>query len=284
MKQRILFCQLCPAAYQVSVWKCRMVRNLQNLFCSGKLAKQKSDKRLPVVVYKHNSLMRRKLGNVNLALQEHKVTNLNIAAPKVCGIVIQPGEIFSFWKLVGACSAKKGYQVGLIIKNGQTSQDIGGGMCQFTNLIHWLVLHTPLDIVEHHHHDMWDLFPDYGRTVPFGTGTSIFYNYLDYRFQNNTAQPYQLWVYTNDVYLCGEIRTTLPLNVKYHIKAEDERFICKENDIFRTGKIFRECVDKATGTVLFKTLIKTNYAKVMYPKSQITAPVYPAEKTVLSQS
>ena len=40
--------------------------------------------------------------------------------------------------------------------------------------------------IEHHHHDALDLFPDYNRQIPFGTGTSIAYNYLDYRFKNTT--------------------------------------------------------------------------------------------------
>ena len=121
-----------------------------------------------------------------MELQNNKAINLQLAAPKVSGIIINPGETFSFWKLVGNPSKRRGYQMGLTIVNGNTSKGIGGGMCQFTNLIHWMTLHTELDIIEHHHHDEYDLFPDFGRKVPFGTGTSIYYNYLDYRIQNNT--------------------------------------------------------------------------------------------------
>ena len=122
-----------------------------------------------------------------------------IAAPKVSGVLIRPGEVFSFWRLVGATSARKGYREGLMIKRGQPSQGIGGGLCQFTNLLHWLVLHSPLRIVEYHHHDGVDLFPDCGRQIPFGIGTSISYNYLDYRFQNPTGTTFQLLVWTTDI-------------------------------------------------------------------------------------
>lgn len=80
---------------------------------------------------------------------------------------------------------------------------------QFSNLIHWMVLHAPLTITEQHH-DQFDLFPDFGRQVPFGTGTSIFYNYLDYRFHNDTEQTYQLLVHTTPTHLCGELRTDAP--------------------------------------------------------------------------
>jgi len=166
-----------PLTYKVSVIKCRFIRHINNLLI-GNLATEKSNNLLPYTIYKQNSLIRRKLGNVDLALQDNKAINLKLSTPKVSGVIIKPNQIFSFWKLVGTRSVKKGYKEGLVISNGSISKGIGGGMCQFTNLIHWLVLHTPLQITEHHHHDGMDLFPDYGRQIPFETGTSIVYNYL----------------------------------------------------------------------------------------------------------
>ncbi len=204
--------------------------------------------------------MRRKLGNTD-QLQENKVINLSLATPKVSGILIKPGETFSFWHLVGAYSAKHGYREGLTISFDKATKGVGGDMCQFTNLIHWMILHTPLIITEHHHHEGIDLFPDFGKQVPFGTGTSVMYNYLNYRFKNITEQPYQLVVYTDEQYLYGKIRTTKPLSIKYHIKPEGEGFVKEGEDIFRY------CIDKRTGTILKKELIKENHAKVMYPIS-----------------
>lgn len=267
---RRLFCERSPFAYEISRYKCIVLRNLQDFFSSAKFAKEKEGEKLPIQVYEHSSLIRRKLGNVDTRLQENKAVNLSLAAPRVTGILIKPGEIFSFWKLVGAPSQRKGYKAGLAIKKGEPSQGIGGGMCQFTNLIHWMVLHTPLDIVEHHHHDRVDLFPDYGRQVPFGTGTSIYYNYLDYRFRNNTDRPFQLIVYTTETHLCGEIRTTQPLAYSYHIKCEDEFFSKEEGSVYRNNKIYRTIVDKTTGDMLSKELIKTNHAKVVYDTSNLT--------------
>ncbi len=264
MKQRKLFCEISPLTYKISTCKCRLVRFLQDTVSSENFAKTKCSEPLPVVVYKHNSLIRRRLGNVDLQLQENKAVNLSIAAPKVSNIVIAPGETFSFWQLVGSPSERNGYKTGLTIASGKPSKDIGGGMCQFTNLIHWMILHSPLDIVEHHHHDGVDLFPDFNRVVPFGTGTSILYNYKDYRFKNNTDQYFQLLVYTTDEYLCGELRTTQPLKHSYHIKAEDEFFSRENGIVYRNGKVYRSIVDKASGNVLEKKLIKTNHAQVMY--------------------
>ena len=268
-KHRKLFCEISPFTYKISMKKGIFLRKLKDFFSGNSFAKEKTIEKMPIVLYKHKSLIRRKLGNVNLELQENKAVNLSIVAPKVNGIVVNPGEIFSFWRLVGEATNKKGYKEGLAIRKGTTSSGIGGGMCQFTNLIHWMILHTPLDIIEHHHHDNIDLFPDFGRQVPFGTGTSVAYNYLDYRFRNNTNQPFQIIVYTTDEYLCGEIRTTCELEYSYHITCEDEYFSRENDTVYRNNKIFRSVVDKKTGNEVLRKLIKSNHAKVMYDTSNL---------------
>jgi hypothetical protein len=158
MSKRKLFCEISPVTYKISALKCRISRYLKDIIKGIKFARVKQNELLPVVIYSHKSLIRRRLGNVNMELQENKAVNLKIASAKVSHIVIKPGEVFSFWHLVGDCTEKEGYKKGLTISNGGTSSGIGGGMCQFTNLIHWIVLHTPMKIVEHHHHNGFDLF------------------------------------------------------------------------------------------------------------------------------
>jgi len=178
---RRLFCELSPLAYRISVEKSCALRTLRDGFSAERFPKLRMEAPLPALVCRHNSLIRRTLGRVDPVLQDNKAVNLALAAPKINGILIRPGETFSFWHLVGRPSVANGYRTGMVIANAQTGEAIGGGMCQFSNLIHWMVLHAPLTITEQHHHDQFDLFPDFGRQVPFGTGTSIFYNYLDYR-------------------------------------------------------------------------------------------------------
>ena len=151
--ERKLFCEISPFAYRISVAKCRTERHIQNLSIYNDIARTKQESLLPVLITSHKSLIRRKLGDVDPVLQENKAINLALAAPKVSNILIAPNEVFSFWSLVGSCTERKGYRNGLTISLNEPSCGIGGGMCQFTNLIHWMVLHTPLTIIEHHHHD-----------------------------------------------------------------------------------------------------------------------------------
>ena len=57
--------------------------------------------------------------------------------------------------------------------------------------------------------------------------------------------------------------------MKYHISAEDEYFSREGNDVYRNSRIYRTCVDKRTGEVVWKKQIKANHAKVMYDPSEL---------------
>ncbi|MBD5225341.1 MAG: VanW family protein [Bacteroidales bacterium] len=269
MKKRRLFCEISPLTYRLSRRKCIVMRKVSDCLGRERFARDRADTPLGVTIYRHSSLIRRRLGNTDMELQENKAVNLALAAPKVCGVLIRPGETFSFWRLVGADTRRKGYRDGLTISNGMPSRGCGGGLCQFTNLIHWMVLHSELTIVEHHHHDGLDLFPDYKRQIPFGTGTSIVYNYLDYRFRNDTDNTYQLIVYTDGEYLRGELRAERALKSTYHVHAENEFFSEEDGVVYRNGTVYRDTTDKQTGNRIAREVIRRNHARVMYDTSEL---------------
>ena len=64
--------------------------------------------------------------------------------------------------------------------------------------------------------------------------------------------------------LCGELRTDAPLAVKYHIAAENERFMREDGVVYRCGEVYRTMVDKTTGNVLSRELLRRNHARVLY--------------------
>ena len=105
-----LFCELSPLTYRISTQKEIALRHLRDLPLRGRFAQEKSQEALPVRVYRHSSLIRRRLGNIDMRLQENKAVNLSLAAPKVDHLLIRPGEIFSFWRLVGNPTARAGYR------------------------------------------------------------------------------------------------------------------------------------------------------------------------------
>lgn len=261
---RKLFCEISPFTYRLSMEKEIMKRHLHDVFKGVRFAKERTCDSLPVVIYRHNSLIRRRLGNVDMQLQENKAVNLALAVKHINGLLIRPGETFSVWKLIGRTTESKGYKEGLTITHGKPAKGIGGGMCQLSNLIHWMVLHSELTITEHHHHDALDLFPDHGRQIPFGTGTSISYNYIDYRVKNNTDNTYQLRLHVDDEYLCGELLAVEQLPHTFHIHAEGEYFSRENGVVYRNGKVYRDTIDRNTGECIESQLIRTNHARVMY--------------------
>ncbi|MGN0664801.1 MAG: VanW family protein [Negativibacillus sp.] len=266
---RKLFCQYGPLCYWLSLKKEYLLRDIHQLCSGNTYAKQlQPEQPLPCVIKGHLSPLIRRLHGIDMQLQKNKVHNLRLAAAKINGIVIQPGECFSFWKLVGPTTAKRGYLEGLTISGTALTSGVGGGLCQLANLIHWLVLNSPLEVIELHHHSD-TLFPDEQRRVPFGTGTSVFYKNVDYQFKNTTDQPVQLLLWLTDTDLCGELRSTKPFPLKYRIVEENHHFQQEPDGYYRISQIYRLAIDPDTRQVRNKELVLNNHSKVMYDPALI---------------
>lgn len=109
---RRLFSDISPLTYQIAIQRQRLQRHLADLPRRRSFAAQRSAEDLPTRIYGHNSLIRRRLGSTEQHLQEGKARSLAIAAPLVDGILIRPGQTFSFWRLVGNPTAARGFQPG----------------------------------------------------------------------------------------------------------------------------------------------------------------------------
>lgn len=199
-----------------------------------------------------------------MQLQINKVTNLKIAAKQINGVLIRPGETFSFCKLVGQPTQKKGYLPGMELSFGEARAGIGGGICQISNLIHWLVIHSPLIVTERYHHS-FDPFPDDGRVLPFGSGATVFYNYRDYQFTNNTDYTFQINLWFTEKCLEGELRVNKELDFAYHVFEKEHQFLKIGDQFYRKNEIWREKFLKFQGgKVLDTELLTKNFARVTY--------------------
>ena len=227
-------------------------------------ASQRDPDDLPVRVQRHGSLLLRELSGADMVLQHNKVVNLRLASARVDGIVIRPGETFSFNKVVGNCTRRKGYIDGMRLSEGEVAAGVGGGICQLANLLHWMVLHSPLTVVERSEHS-FDPFPDNGRVLPWGVGCSIAYNYVDLVVRNDTATTFQLRTWVGERHLRGELRTDRQLPVAYHVEARDERFELGDDGLVRrSNEIWRTTTDRRTGDVVATELVRRNRAVVKY--------------------
>lgn len=264
MKQRKLLSQRHPILYFLAIWTRRLRRYGDWYFDNKKYSNKRTIEKLAFRVKKHQSVLLKKLGDSDMQLQVNKVTNLKIATKQIDGIFIRPGETFSFCKLVGLPTKRKGYLLGMELTFGEARVGIGGGICQISNLIHWLVIHSPLTVTERYHHS-FDPFPDDGRVLPFGSGATVFYNYRDYQFTNNTDHTFQINLWFTDKCLEGELRIDTELDYGYHVIEKDHHFLKIDGQFYRKNEIWRDKILKfKSGQIVETELITKNFARVTY--------------------
>lgn len=212
---------------------------------------------------KHKSILLRPLKNIDMYLQRNKIENLKLAIKSIDKVLIKPGETLSIWRLIGRPAKIRGYLEGLILDNGKISKGTGGGLCQLGNLLYWMVLHTPLTITERWRHS-YDVFPDINRTIPFGCGASLSYNYIDLQFHNETDNLYQITLWIDGEYLNGEITCNNDLKLQYEIFETDHSFQFQSwGGYTRNNKIWRR-ITNFTDNSVTEELVTENNALMMY--------------------
>lgn len=267
-KEKKLFCEICPLTYEISKSKEICKRYIQDLTGKEKFSTLKQKEKLPNVVFSYSSGLIKKGKGIDPVLQKNKARNIRLASAKINGMIIRPGETFSFWKTVGKTTKRRGYRDGRIIIGDKLMPGLGGGLCNLGNTIHLLVLHSPLTVTEFHSHSD-ALAPDHGKRVPFSSGTSVSYNYIDYRFKNNTDQNVQLLLWCEKGKLCGELRSEREFPHYYEIIEENHHFHQEKEKFFRISQIYRNVIERSTGKITDKELIRDNHSEVMYDYDQI---------------
>ena len=274
-KKKKLFCEINPLTYAISLQKEILKRHVKNLLGKERYASRREKEHLPVVVFSTGGNMIKRGPGIDERLQQNKADNIRLACSKIDGLVLEPGETFSFWRQVGKTSKRNGFSEGRVLVNGRLVAGVGGGLCNLANTLNLLALHSPLTITEMHHHSD-ALAPDPGnKHVPYSAGTSVNYNFIDLRFRNDTDRPIQICTWCEGDNLNAALCTTEEFPYTYRLTEEDHHFH-QESDgrYFRNSLIYRETIDKATGQVLNRELNWKNHSEVMFdyaliPKDQI---------------
>ncbi|MBI1307477.1 MAG: vancomycin B-type resistance protein [Bacteroidetes bacterium] len=114
----------------------------------------------------------------------NKVHNLKLAALTISGLIVKPGETFSFWNRVGNPTTKRGYREGRNLVNGKLKREAGGGLCQLSGALYFLALRTGMTVTERHAHSI-DIYTEADRYSPLGSDATVVYGYKDFRFVND---------------------------------------------------------------------------------------------------
>ena len=130
---------------------------------------------------------------------EGRISNIKLAAGEVSGLIIAPGETFSFNEVVGIRSAEKGYEKAPSIVKGKKEMEYGGGVCQLATTIYQAADQAGLEIIERHNHQK-----DIGYAEK-GSDAAVNYGTLDMKFKNNSDFPIKIAVLVGENTVNAEI-------------------------------------------------------------------------------
>lgn len=122
------------------------------------------------------------------AFVDGKLANLRLGADRLDGVVVAPGETFSFWKLVGRPSQAAGFEQGRTIRGGVVAGEVGGGLCQLSGIAYEAGLRAGLKPVERYPHSA-DLYIEEDRFTPLGLDATVVWPYKDLRLANDLPVP-----------------------------------------------------------------------------------------------
>ena len=125
-------------------------------------------------------------GTTNVGGSSSRKHNVKLSAQVCNGVVLMPGEVFSYNGTTGSRSASKGYLAAPVYSGDASVDEVGGGICQTSSTIYYAVLHTNLKIVERRAHRFNTGY------VPEGMDATVYYGQTDFRFENSTDYPIKI--------------------------------------------------------------------------------------------
>ncbi|MEL1134528.1 glycopeptide resistance accessory protein VanW [Desulfitobacterium sp. THU1] len=233
-------------------------------FDSNHYAKTKASEFLPFCIYETKSKLLNENTGFDMKYQENKVFNLRLAAEPLNGLLICPGETFSFWQRVRHAEKNQRYKDGLCVVNDELVTVPGGGLCHLSNLLFWLFLHAPLTIVERHPHEIKD-FPSPDEDEPDGVDATIHEGWLDLKVKNDTSLTFQIELAIDGPYMYGRILVGQANGYSYEVINRDKSFFRKEEKIFERVSVCRQVIDNKSQQPISENLLYTDVFEIGYP-------------------
>ena len=205
-----------------------------------------------------------------------RTTNLSIACSKLNGYVIQPGEVFSYNKVLGKRSVENGYREAAIYTSNGVENGLGGGICQISSTLYNAVLMANLGIEERHNHSYTTSYSDPGRDA------TVAYGSLDFKFKNTRKYPVKIEAYIKSgvatiriygikenpdykVQVVAKVTSTIPCDVQRiedsTLPAGTEKVVTKGTNGCRSVT-YKNVYDQS-GNLVSSTQISSDYYKTI---------------------
>jgi len=231
-------------------------------FDQNQYSNYKAKIQLHYKVFETASLMVNENSGFDMRYQLGKIHNLQLAAKTVEHIIIFPGETFSFWQLVRFADQCQPYKVGLTSMDGKIVGAYGGGLCQLSNMLFWMFLHTPLTIVERHGHAI-EAFPSTTQELPQGTDATVSEGWQDLKVKNNTREKYQIEISFDDIFMYGRILANHASTYSYEVFDQNISYLKKDDKVFQIVEVWQR-VSETEKDFTSEKLLYNNTCEISY--------------------
>ncbi len=116
----------------------------------------------------------------------NRLNNVHLAASKINGVIINPGDTFAYLSYVEPITVEGGYKTANVYANGKIEQDIGGGVCQVSSALYSAILNANIEVVKRYAHSLTVGY------VPLGQDATVSSGEIDFRFKNDTNEPIKI--------------------------------------------------------------------------------------------
>ena len=200
----------------------------------------------------------------------NRKSNVKLSAQACNGVILLPGEVFSYNNTTGSRSPDKGYLPAPTYNAGASVDDVGGGICQTSSTIYYALLHTTLEVVERQNHSYATGY------VPDGMDATVFFGSLDFRFKNNTNYPVKVVTESYDKNGSRYLKVTLVGT------NENGRYAKPTNSVYEVVEPSKSYV--ADETVPQGTLVLDKQQNAYRGrKAQVTRTIYESDGTVVEK-
>lgn len=177
--------------------------------------------------------------------------NVKLSAEFVHGTILNPGDVFDYNAIVGERTKERGFGEASAYRNGETVQEIGGGICQTSSTVYYAALLANLEITERANHRF---YPGY---IELGMDATVSWGGPEFRFRNDTAYPIRIEViYEKDT-----------LTVKIYGTKTDDTYVVMTHEVTSTtpyNTVYEETMRLMWGTEQVKQSGYTGYKVISY--------------------
>lgn len=224
---------------------------------------------LPVEIFSSGCPLYNENTGFDMVYQKNKVHNLKLAAATIDRLLIRPGETFSFCLATRHADRKEPYREGLTVINGKLTTAYGGGMCQLSNLLFWVFLHSPLTIVERHGHGSKD-FPEPPSDAPRGVDATLAEGWKDLKVRNDTACTYQIHIAFTAEKIYAYLYADRQDPLCYTISNGPVAYYRRQNVIWEEVDVIQTLTNQESGQIRKTRTLYRNCCRIGYPLPEDT--------------